>query len=175
MASVRIAEKKIWVDEVGVPLLSGEIHYWRLDPANWGPVLKRAREMGLQAGMQYTVGYTEQRGLGYLTVIGLLPSSELMLLLHKYLNVHLASRSLTSQVSTALFRRNEDFFLIAVNDGNEDKVAEVVLDVNLPEKPGWKGRNLVTGQEWHVHMNESNPLTFTVPRKDGTILHLQGV
>src|SRR5215211_7239942 len=34
MVTVMIAEKKIWVDDVGIPLLSGEVHYWRFDPAN---------------------------------------------------------------------------------------------------------------------------------------------
>ncbi|HEY3476509.1 MAG TPA: beta-galactosidase, partial [Anaerolineales bacterium] len=53
MTTVRIAEKKIWVDDLEIPLLSGEIHYWRLDPANWRPVLRRAREMGLQVIATY--------------------------------------------------------------------------------------------------------------------------
>lgn len=53
MASVRIANKKVWVDDVSIPLLSGEIHYWRLDPANWHPVLQRARELGLQVIATY--------------------------------------------------------------------------------------------------------------------------
>src|SRR5215216_1934649 len=53
MTTVRIAEKKIWVDEIDIPLLSGEIHYWRLDPANWRPVLRRAREMGMQVIATY--------------------------------------------------------------------------------------------------------------------------
>ena len=48
MSTVKIAEKKLWVDETAIPLFSGEVHYWRLDPANWRPVLRRAREMGLQ-------------------------------------------------------------------------------------------------------------------------------
>src|SRR5215216_4841550 len=53
MVTVTIAEKKIWVDDVAIPLLSGEVHYWRLDPANWLPVLRRAREMGLQVIATY--------------------------------------------------------------------------------------------------------------------------
>ncbi len=53
MVSVRIAEKKVWVDNVSIPLLSGDVHYWRLDPANWHPVLQRAREMGLRVIATY--------------------------------------------------------------------------------------------------------------------------
>src|SRR5215217_5646239 len=48
MPTVTIAEKKVWVDDVSIPLLSGEVHYWRLDPANWQSALRRVREMGLQ-------------------------------------------------------------------------------------------------------------------------------
>jgi len=44
MATVKIAEKKIWVDDTPIPLLSGEVHYWRLGPANWLPILQRARD-----------------------------------------------------------------------------------------------------------------------------------
>jgi len=43
MSTVKIAQKKLWVDGTPIPLLSGEGHYWRLDPANWLPVLQRAR------------------------------------------------------------------------------------------------------------------------------------
>ena len=53
MATVKIAEKKVWVDNVSIPLLGGEIHYWRLAPSNWHPVLQRAREMGLNVIATY--------------------------------------------------------------------------------------------------------------------------
>jgi hypothetical protein len=105
MASVRIADKKVWVDDLEIPLLSGEIHYWRLDASNWRPVLERAREMGLQAGAQYTIEYTERRGSGCLTVIGLAPSTELLLAHQDQLHLKISGRALTAQVSTALFSR----------------------------------------------------------------------
>jgi len=132
-------------------------------------------QMSLQAGAQYTIGYTEERGRGCLTMIGLSPSSELLLALHEHLQVRLPSRSLASQISTALFRRDREFYVIAVNDGQEDKIAEVVLDDKLFGLPAWRARNLVSDQEWSVNLHESNHLTFPVPRKDGVIVHLQGV
>src|SRR5688572_3825259 len=61
-------------------------------------------QMGLQAGAQYTIGYTERRGKGLLTVIGLAPSAGLLLALQDYLHLRLPGRSLTPQISTALFR-----------------------------------------------------------------------
>jgi hypothetical protein len=131
-------------------------------------------QMGLQAGAQYTIGYTEERGRGCLTVIGLSPSAELLLALYEHLNMRLPGRSLTPQISTALFRRDRQLYLIAVNNGDEDKVADVVLDRDLLKVPRWKVRNLVSGQDWTANLKESNHLTFPVPRKDGVILQLQG-
>jgi hypothetical protein len=131
-------------------------------------------QIGLQAGAEYTIGYTEARGRGCLTVIGLASSPDLLLMLHDHLKLPIPSRSRTSQVSTALFHRGEDFYLFAVNNGNEDKVAEVALDSNLLQTPCWQVRNLVSGQTWTLNLRESDRLTFSVPRKDGTIIHLRG-
>jgi hypothetical protein len=131
-------------------------------------------QMSLQAGSRYTVGYTESRGRGCLTVIGLSPSPELLLALYDYLNVRLPSRSLTPQISTALFRREQDFYLLAVNDGNEDKIADVIVHGEILEVSPGKARNLISSQEWTVNLQESNHLIFPLPRKDGIILQLQG-
>jgi hypothetical protein len=152
----------------GAPLLAT-----RLAPGNQ-TAEELSLQMGLQAGTQYTIGYTEAHGRGCLTVIGLSPSPELLLALYEHLNVRLPSHSLTSRVSTALFRRDQEFYLIAVNNGDEDKIAEVELDRDLWEMPSWQARNLVSGQKWAVNLHESGRLTFPVPRKDGIILQLKG-
>jgi hypothetical protein len=132
-------------------------------------------QMSLQAGTPYTVGYSESRGQGCLTVIGLSPSPELLLALHEHLNVHLPSCSLTPQVSTALFRRDQNFYLLAVNNGNEDKITDVVIHTGFMELPSWKAHNLISRQEWNLNMQESSHLIFPLPRKDGVIIQLQGV
>ena len=131
-------------------------------------------QMGLQAGVQYTIGYTEQRGHGCLTVIGLAPSPDLLLALQDHLNLRLPSHSLTTQVSTALFQRDQEYYLLAVNSGNEDKIAEIVLDGSFQKTPCWQARNLVNGQEWIVDLHATARLTFPLPRKDGVIIRLQG-
>ena len=132
-------------------------------------------QMGLQAGTQYKIGYSETRGKGCLTVIGLAPSTELLMALKNHLKLQVPSRSLTSQVSTALFQRGQDFYLFAVNDGNEGKVAEVILDGDLPKASCWQVHNLVSDQEWTVNLREAGRLIFSLPRKDGVILHLRGI
>jgi len=45
---IEIRDKQLVIDGQKLPLLSGEIHYWRLNPDHWSKVLDRAREMGLR-------------------------------------------------------------------------------------------------------------------------------
>jgi hypothetical protein len=53
MARVHIAERRIWVGEESRALLSGEVHFWRLDPGVWPTVLARTRELGLDVVSTY--------------------------------------------------------------------------------------------------------------------------
>jgi len=131
-------------------------------------------QMGLQAGTSYRVGYSEPRGRGHLTLLGLTPSPQLLAAVYNSLEMSVPSCSLTPQVSTALFSRAREFYLIAVNNGNENKTAEVVLTGDFSAFPCWRVRNLVTDQTWTVDLRQANHLTFPLPRKDGTILQLQG-
>jgi hypothetical protein len=146
----------------------------RLAPVNQ-TMEELSLQMGLQSGTEYTVGYTELRGAGHLTVLGLTPSPELFVALYDHLNASIPSRSLTPQVSTALFRRGTDFFLFAVNSGEEATIAEVSLTSDFSSTPCWRARNLVSDQEWTVDLRERGRVTFPIGRKDGAILHLQGV
>jgi beta-galactosidase GanA len=50
---VKLADRRIWVGEQNRALLSGEVHYWRLDPADWPAVLERVRELGLDVLSTY--------------------------------------------------------------------------------------------------------------------------
>jgi hypothetical protein len=175
----------LWLDVLGSKVKSAWAFNYAETPGTPIPATRLAPggqtmeelslQMGLQSGRQYTIGYTEERGRGYLTIIGLSPSPELLLALYEHLHVRPPNRSLTSQVSTAFFRSGQEFYLVAVNHGDEDKIAEVVLDGDLFEASSWKARNLVSGREWTVSLQESSHLTFAVSRKDGVILHLQGV
>ena len=132
-------------------------------------------QMSLQAGAQYTIGYTEQRGRGRLTVIGLTPSPELLVAIYADLAVRIPSRSVTPRVSTALFHRGQEFYLVAVNAGNEDKTADVHLTADFSAFPCWHVRNLVTREEWMADVRGGGRLTFPLSRKDGVILHIEGM
>ncbi|HEY2592570.1 MAG TPA: beta-galactosidase [Chloroflexota bacterium] len=53
MPTVRIADRRLWVGEQSRLLLSGEVHYWRLDASVWAAVLRRVRELGLDVLSTY--------------------------------------------------------------------------------------------------------------------------
>lgn len=127
-------------------------------------------QFALQEGLQYDVGVTVQRGKGLVTVIGLQPSAALMLLLHRQFVGEIACRSLVSGVTSGLFRRGDDYTLIATNDGTEAK--GVVFDI--PALSGrWRVRNLDGGPSNADLANHR--LTLMMPRKDGVILQLSKV
>src|SRR3990167_7576667 len=48
MKQVKIVGKKLLVGKKKTPLLSGEVHYWRLEPEKWGVILDRVKETGLE-------------------------------------------------------------------------------------------------------------------------------
>ncbi len=53
MPKVEIRKNQIWIGSKAVPLISGEVHYWRLNPNYWKEVLARVREMGLDVVATY--------------------------------------------------------------------------------------------------------------------------
>jgi Glycosyl hydrolases family 35 len=50
---VRIAERRIWVGDASRALLSGEVHFWRLDVSMWRSVLQRLADLGLDMVSTY--------------------------------------------------------------------------------------------------------------------------
>jgi hypothetical protein len=127
-------------------------------------------QFSLQEGLQYNIGVKVQRGKGFVTVVGLQPTAALLLALHRHFEVEVACRSLVGGVTSGLFRRGEDYYLIATNDGAESK--GVIFDV--PALSGrWSVRNLDGGPSNADLANHR--LTLIMPRKDGVILHLSKV
>lgn len=106
------------------------------------PVLALGEEERLllanEVGREYVVGFRKPLGAGSVTVLGLDASAEIVLALHGWLGVPLASRSDASCVKTALFRRPEGFVLAAVNNGEEDHTALVVFDTAEAGLPDWR-------------------------------------
>jgi hypothetical protein len=115
-------------------------------------------------GQRITVGYREQRGRGSIVCLAVQPSAELVLGVHRWLEVPIASRATTPHVSTALFRATGGgHVLIAVNNGDEDRVASIELS-----RQADTATDLFSGDCWPV----GGSLGVRLPRKSGTALRL---
>lgn len=49
----KIENKQLQIGNRAVSLLSGEVHYWRLDPHQWRTILERVKEMGIRLVATY--------------------------------------------------------------------------------------------------------------------------
>jgi len=50
---IEIRKNQVWVGKKNIPLISGEVHYWRLNPSYWRDVLKSVKEAGLNVIATY--------------------------------------------------------------------------------------------------------------------------
>ena len=78
-------------------------------------------------GKKYIVGYEKTFGQGRIIYFGIDPNKEIMFALSNYLGINLYAYSKTKDVKTALFQRGANFYLVAVNNGNENKGANIVF------------------------------------------------
>jgi hypothetical protein len=129
-------------------------------------------QTNLPAGSRYTIGYTQVIEQGRLTVLGLTPSAEMVLALHELFNVPIYARSATPGVATAVFRRDQDLYLLAGNYGREAKAAAVVLDPGLHQHGRWQVDNLSTGQTSAIDFASTGVITVPLAAKDGAVLRL---
>ena len=53
MPKVQIKQNQVFVGGKAIPLLSGEVHYWRLNPRYWKTILDEVRAMGLKVVSTY--------------------------------------------------------------------------------------------------------------------------
>ncbi len=127
-------------------------------------------QFDLETGATYTVGYSERRGKGRLTVVGLAPSAGLVQAILRRFGVTVPCRSLTAGITSALFRRGDSYDLIATNVGDEDRAAEILFDPAILAGKRWQARDLVTGRE--SRPDERGILTVALPRKDGAVVAL---
>lgn len=138
------------------------------------PSEELALQFNLAAGSTYTIGYSEARGEGRITVIGLAPSPALLLAVHQFAGVPVPVRPLASDVTGALFEAPGDrsYYLIVVNNGDSDRRADLALDKRVVPPGRYAVRDLVSGEESQVMLEGAATLAVSLPRKDGAILHL---
>jgi hypothetical protein len=120
-----------------------------------------------------TIGYIKKVGKGKIIHIGVEPTRDLVLEILNYLKVPLAAHAVTRDVKTALFKRGRSFYLIATNNGSEDKSASVYL----PALDAYSGkltvRDITAGTKETISRERRNPFTFEIPRKDGKVFEFK--
>ena len=122
---------------------------------------------------RHTVGYRKRIGKGQLIHLGFEPSPELMLEILHSLRVPLHAYSSTREVKTALFERGKNtYYLVAVNNGNEEKSALLYL----PRFQG-KGRfvvhDLLKNKKEILSFGRDPHFTVNLPRKDGRVFEFK--
>lgn len=65
-AAVRAADGRLWIGERSLPLIEGEVQFWRMDPDSWRPVLERTAELGVPVISTYLSWRRHERRPGEL-------------------------------------------------------------------------------------------------------------
>ena len=63
--------KRLLFNKRTIPMLSGEVHYWRINPQEWRSVLERVKEMGIQMVATYVCWGFHEVAPGELDFTGL--------------------------------------------------------------------------------------------------------
>jgi len=104
--------------------------------------------------------------------LGMEPVPELVLGVLNHLKAPLFSYSQTKDVKTALFSRGNRYFLVVVNNGNEDKSATIHLPALAKVHGKMTVRDLMSGERTVYSREGRDPLNIHVARKDGRVLEL---
>ena len=120
-----------------------------------------------------TIGYVKKVGKGRLVHLGVEPTGELLQALLNHLGIAMPSYSATAEVKTGLLKRGERTFLVAVNNGSEDKSVRVHLPYWAGRRVKLSVRNLMEGTQSAFSPQRRLPFTFEIPRKDGRVFEFR--
>lgn len=115
------------------------------------------------------VGYIKKIGKGRIIHLGIEPTREIIIELMEYLKALTGARSVTRDVKTALFERGKRYYLVATNNGSEDKSASVYLPAMKNFRGRMRVRDLVSGRKALYSYERRNPFIIDLPRKDGKV------
>ena len=120
-----------------------------------------------------TVGYIKKIGRGRIIHLGVEPTRELVLEIVHFLKIPLASHSVTRDVKTAFFKRGKRAYLVAVNNGEEDKSASVFLPALGKNTGKMKVLDILEKKEVFCSRERRNPFTFEIRHKDGKVFEFR--
>ncbi len=133
---------------------------------------EEAIHYALPVGTRYTPGYHERRGQGTLTVLGVPPDPAVVLAVHRWLGVPIPCRARVRPISTALFQRDETYYVMAVNNSDTPQDVLVDLDRALFQPGAYRVRDLSTGAEQSAVLHDTGQIVLFLPAKDGTVARI---
>ncbi len=121
----------------------------------------------------HTVGYLKKLGKGQILHLGIQPTKELLLEILKFFNISFYSNSPTKDVKTAIFKKGNKYYIIAVNNGREDKSATVSFDLGKKFKRFRITDLFKESTEIYLRHRAIASFTSEIPRKDGKIFQVE--
>ena len=122
----------------------------------------------------HTVGYLKTVGKGKLVHLGVEPTRELLLAILDWFKIPSYSHSRTRNINTALFKRGHQHFIIAVNNGDEDKSATISFSLPQESHKRFKVTNLLDGsREDCIYQRSKAFFSTDIPRKDGRVFEIR--
>ena len=121
----------------------------------------------------HTIGYTKKLGKGKILHLGVQPTKEILLEILRMFDIPFYSNSPTKDVKTALFKRLNHYYIVAVNNGREDK--SVAINFSLPGRKFRRFRvsELFTNvSDSYVRNRVYASFTSEIPRKDGRVFEI---
>lgn len=122
----------------------------------------------------HTVGYLKSLGKGKILHLGVQPSKELLLEILRLFGIPFYSNSPTKDVKTALFKRGSRYYIVAVNNGREDKSATISFVLAGKKFKRFRVTDLFKeASETYLRQRLHTSFVAEIPRKDGKVFQIE--
>ncbi len=122
---------------------------------------------------RHVVGYIKKVGKGRIVHVGVSPTRELVLEILAFLKIRRGCYSVTKDIKTAIFQRGKNYYVVAVNNGDEDKSASIYLPAIDKLSKRVAVRELTQKKSQTSPVERIRPFTFEIPRKDGRVFEFR--
>ena len=124
-------------------------------------------------GRRYQVGYHEKRGSGTITVLGVRPTAQFAVAIHKYLGVPIHIFSHDPQVKPALFKGSDAYYAVLTNIGDHNVHVPIDLAPHLFSEGGYRAVSLREGFSVDDANIDQGGFHIQLPGKNGTVVKIQ--
>lgn len=127
--------------------------------------------LGSETGL--AMGFTNSRGLGSVTVVGLPPSPELMFALHRHLGVGVSAAPNGLGLQVSLFRANDRYCVVVLNNNESPVSSDIRLDLDGHDPARFQARVLLGSKATISQMRDGSILSVTLGPKAGALVQLE--